>query len=169
MNADVAELVDARDLKSLDGNVVWVRVPPPAPIKSMIYWKIDRSLLDQEAVTVRKQYGFDPDPAKVVPGSPYIQCRPRHLAPGETRRRQSIAKQTPRLAWSAPMARATAMCLHPDHVKVGRREAAWIDIAMRMISEFGLGDAAGSCSAVKWRQATSRSGGERCRAEWLVA
>src|SRR5437870_546249 len=30
--ADVAELVDARDLKSLDGNVVWVRVPPPAPL-----------------------------------------------------------------------------------------------------------------------------------------
>src|SRR6202795_1338359 len=29
--ADVAELGDARDLKSLDGNVVWVRVPPPAP------------------------------------------------------------------------------------------------------------------------------------------
>jgi hypothetical protein len=33
-DADVAELVDARDLKSLDGNVVWVRVPPPAPIPS---------------------------------------------------------------------------------------------------------------------------------------
>jgi hypothetical protein len=32
--ADVAELVDARDLKSLDGNVVWVRVPPPAPIQA---------------------------------------------------------------------------------------------------------------------------------------
>jgi hypothetical protein len=31
-DADVAELVDARDLKSLDGNVVWVRLPPPAPI-----------------------------------------------------------------------------------------------------------------------------------------
>jgi hypothetical protein len=30
-DADVAELVDARDLKSLDGNVVWVRVPPRAP------------------------------------------------------------------------------------------------------------------------------------------
>src|ERR1700682_4649786 len=29
--ADVAELVDARDLKSLDGNVVWLQVPPPAP------------------------------------------------------------------------------------------------------------------------------------------
>src|SRR5437899_7956587 len=34
--ADVAELVDARDLKSLDGNVVWVRVPPPAPKKLLI-------------------------------------------------------------------------------------------------------------------------------------
>jgi hypothetical protein len=33
-NADVAELVDARDLKSLDGNVVRVRVPPPAPRNS---------------------------------------------------------------------------------------------------------------------------------------
>ena len=36
--ADVAELVDARDLKSLDGNVVWVRVPPPAP-KTISYFK----------------------------------------------------------------------------------------------------------------------------------
>ena len=26
-DADVAELVDARDLKSLDGNIVWVRSP----------------------------------------------------------------------------------------------------------------------------------------------
>ena len=34
-NADVAELVDARDLKSLDGNVVRVRVPPPAPLISL--------------------------------------------------------------------------------------------------------------------------------------
>src|SRR5258707_5154746 len=34
--ADVAELVDARDLKSLDGNVVWVRVPPPAPSKKRV-------------------------------------------------------------------------------------------------------------------------------------
>ena len=29
--AGVLELVDRRDLKSLDGNVVRVRVPPPAP------------------------------------------------------------------------------------------------------------------------------------------
>src|SRR5436190_22234655 len=34
--ADVAELVEARDLKSLDGNVVWVRVPPPAPSKKRV-------------------------------------------------------------------------------------------------------------------------------------
>jgi hypothetical protein len=33
--ADVAELVDARDLKSLDGNVVRVRVPPPAPLRKI--------------------------------------------------------------------------------------------------------------------------------------
>jgi hypothetical protein len=32
-DADVAEQVDARDLKSLDGNVVRVRVPPPAPTR----------------------------------------------------------------------------------------------------------------------------------------
>lgn len=31
--ADVAELVDARDLKSLDGNVVRVRFPPSAPVE----------------------------------------------------------------------------------------------------------------------------------------
>jgi hypothetical protein len=36
-DADVAELVDARDLKSLDGNVVWVRVPPPAPLAHAIH------------------------------------------------------------------------------------------------------------------------------------
>ena len=38
--ADVAELVDARDLKSLDGNVVWVRVPPPAPPPTRFATKI---------------------------------------------------------------------------------------------------------------------------------
>jgi hypothetical protein len=31
LRANVAELVDARDLKSLDGNVVRVRFPPFAP------------------------------------------------------------------------------------------------------------------------------------------
>ena len=36
-HADVAELVDARDLKSLDGNVVWVRVPPPAPLRKTVF------------------------------------------------------------------------------------------------------------------------------------
>ena len=35
-DADVAELVDARDLKSLDGNVVRVRVPPPAPEETRV-------------------------------------------------------------------------------------------------------------------------------------
>jgi hypothetical protein len=40
-DADVAELVDARDLKSLDGNVVRVRVPPPAPSRSKWYRRGD--------------------------------------------------------------------------------------------------------------------------------
>ncbi len=35
--ARVAELVDARDLKSLEGNLVPVRFRPRAPIKSMGY------------------------------------------------------------------------------------------------------------------------------------
>jgi hypothetical protein len=35
--ADVAELVDARDLKSLDGNVVRVRFPPSAPVTNERY------------------------------------------------------------------------------------------------------------------------------------
>ena len=39
--ADVAELVDARDLKSLDGNVVRVRFPPSAPVN--LFW-ISRSM-----------------------------------------------------------------------------------------------------------------------------
>ena len=36
-NADVAEPVDATDLKSVEGNLVRVRVPPSAPIKTMAY------------------------------------------------------------------------------------------------------------------------------------
>lgn len=32
--AEVAELVDAPDSKSGDGDIVWVRVPPPVPLKS---------------------------------------------------------------------------------------------------------------------------------------
>ena len=34
-NADVAEPVDATDLKSVEGDLVRVRVPPSAPIRSM--------------------------------------------------------------------------------------------------------------------------------------
>ena len=31
VNAGVMELVDVADSKSADGNIMWVRVPPPAP------------------------------------------------------------------------------------------------------------------------------------------
>ena len=34
INAGVVELVDAIDSKSIIGNYVWVRVPPPAPNKT---------------------------------------------------------------------------------------------------------------------------------------
>lgn len=33
LNAGVVELVDAIDSKSIIGNYVWVRVPPPAPTR----------------------------------------------------------------------------------------------------------------------------------------
>ena len=31
LNAGVVELADALDSKSCDGDIVWVRLPPPAP------------------------------------------------------------------------------------------------------------------------------------------
>src|SRR5882757_3936431 len=70
--ADVAELVDARDLKSLDGNVVWVRVPPPAP---MVRPKRSASeimfMADLEQITIVPGLTFD---ALVAgkPGAPLV-------------------------------------------------------------------------------------------------
>ena len=32
-NAGMMELADVTDSKSVDGDIVWVRVPPPAPIE----------------------------------------------------------------------------------------------------------------------------------------
>ena len=58
-NADVAELVDARDLKSLDGNVVWVRVPPPAPTcPSYSVGPSDPFFCDKRRIVQRGQVGF---------------------------------------------------------------------------------------------------------------
>ena len=33
LSAGVMELVDVADSKSADGDIVWVRVPPPAPLE----------------------------------------------------------------------------------------------------------------------------------------
>ena len=37
--ADVAELVDAHDSKSCDGNIMWVRLPPSAPLTFFLHIK----------------------------------------------------------------------------------------------------------------------------------
>src|SRR5258708_3508204 len=56
--ADVAELVDARDLKSLDGNIVWVRVPPPAPAFARVRARLPRrSLLAKAGFCLRATAG----------------------------------------------------------------------------------------------------------------
>src|SRR6202011_5568034 len=57
--ADVAELVDARDLKSLDGNVVWVRVPPPAPRIGKPAGRSDMSDTDDDFFGDDGAYGVD--------------------------------------------------------------------------------------------------------------
>ena len=36
--AGVMELADVTDSKSVDGNIVWVRVPPPAPRRGESLW-----------------------------------------------------------------------------------------------------------------------------------
>ncbi len=35
--AGVMELADVTDSKSVDGDIVWVRVPPPAPLKDVTF------------------------------------------------------------------------------------------------------------------------------------
>ena len=53
----MAELVDARDLKSLDGNVVWVRVPPPAPAFAREAREGCRAEADRRRRAVSASYG----------------------------------------------------------------------------------------------------------------
>ena len=60
-DADVAELVDARDLKSLDGNVVRVRVPPPAPVKSDIFSHFQARELSRSVRRVSDKSATGPD------------------------------------------------------------------------------------------------------------
>ena len=44
--ARVAELVDATDLKSVDRKVVWVQVPPRAPMSRMTMYLLGASCHD---------------------------------------------------------------------------------------------------------------------------
>src|SRR6185503_18266897 len=91
--ADVAELVDARDLKSLDGNVVWVRVPPPAP-RFALWASRGTATSVQE---VRRSPGFSESengPSRTIP------TRVQAAAPGpEGRRRAPRPRATPRSAF----------------------------------------------------------------------
>ena len=49
--ARVVELVDTRDLKSLDRNIVPVQVRPRAPFKNLVWYKISE---DNETAKHRK-------------------------------------------------------------------------------------------------------------------
>ena len=58
--ADVAELVDARDLKSLGSNPVRVRFPAPAPnysqpISARLVMQAEDVLLEQEIANIEQQ------------------------------------------------------------------------------------------------------------------
>ena len=66
INGDVAELVDATDLKSVGGNTVWVQVPSSPPL---LHWKFQNALvaqMDRALDYGSRGYGFN-------------SCRARHF------------------------------------------------------------------------------------------
>ena len=87
--ADVAELVDARDLKSLDGNIVWVRVPPPAPAFARVRARLPRRSPLGEGGLVSASYGWQatcPDGLCVAQPSQTVRtkCVRRRLSAAKT-------------------------------------------------------------------------------------
>ena len=78
-DADVAELVDARDLKSLDGNVVRVRVPPPAPVKSDIFSHFQAQELSRSVRRVSDKSATGP-PRRSAEAPPVRYQAPLHWA-----------------------------------------------------------------------------------------
>ena len=58
--AEVAELVDAADSKSAALKSVWVRFPPPAPNKCILYIYLFISILFHSTITNSINKGFKP-------------------------------------------------------------------------------------------------------------
>ena len=66
INGDVAESVDATDLKSVEGNFVRVQVPPSPPLLMLVQKYAPVAQLDRASDYGSEGYGFD-------------SCRARHI------------------------------------------------------------------------------------------
>ena len=73
-NAGVMELVDVADSKSADGDIVWVRVPPPAPAQE--FPTPFRFRLRRKLHSVGNSFAFDRGPLRWVRGREGRGMRP---------------------------------------------------------------------------------------------
>src|SRR5271156_1925579 len=140
--ADVAELVDARDLKSLDGNVVWVRVPPPAPrLANMtrIAWNCLMPSLEQ--ITIGPHLTFDALVAR-EPGAPLVLLLHGFAESMNCWRAQATALGEMGYRAVAPSQRGYSKGARPDpHDASNYHIERLMDDAMAIVAASGYGEA----------------------------